>query len=121
MAPQQVEKIEFAPGNGMVSEASNLLDLVRARGRPGATPAETPKQRSKIPVLAKVAEKGAQAIGNVRCKTEKSRGSASCVAAPLFRRFDPLAQRRGAGFELELGEAGAEASGDDRGRREFPF
>jgi hypothetical protein len=61
-------------------------------------------------VLAKVAEKDAQAIENVRCKTEKSNGSASCVATPLFRRFDSLAQRRGAGLELELGEAGIEAS-----------
>jgi hypothetical protein len=51
--------------------------------------------------VARVAEKGAQAVENVRCKTEKSRGSASCVATPLFRRLDPLAQRRGAGFELE--------------------
>jgi hypothetical protein len=31
MAPQRLEKIESAPGNGMGSEASNLQDLVRAR------------------------------------------------------------------------------------------
>ena len=31
MAPQQLEKIESAPGNGMVSEASNLQHLVRGR------------------------------------------------------------------------------------------
>jgi hypothetical protein len=30
---------------------------------------------TKIPLSAKVAEKGAQAIENVRCKTEKSRGN----------------------------------------------
>jgi hypothetical protein len=29
MAPQQVEKIEFAPGNGMVPEAANPQDVVR--------------------------------------------------------------------------------------------
>ena len=29
MAPQRLEKIESAPGNGMGSEASNLQDLVR--------------------------------------------------------------------------------------------
>src|SRR5271168_1071155 len=31
MAPQPLEKIESAPGNGMVSEASNPLDLVHGR------------------------------------------------------------------------------------------
>ena len=31
MAPQRLEKIEFAPGNGMGSEASNLQHLVRER------------------------------------------------------------------------------------------
>jgi hypothetical protein len=31
MAPQLLEKIESAPGNGMVSEASNPLDMVRGR------------------------------------------------------------------------------------------
>ena len=31
MAPQRLEKIESAPGNGMGSEASNLLDLVHGR------------------------------------------------------------------------------------------
>jgi hypothetical protein len=35
---------------------------------------------------------------------------------PLYRRFDPVAQRRGAGFELELGEAGIEpADGEQAG------
>ena len=31
MAPQQVEKIEFAPGNGTVPEATNPLDVVKGR------------------------------------------------------------------------------------------
>ena len=31
MAPQRLEKIESAPGNGMGSEASNLQHLVRER------------------------------------------------------------------------------------------
>jgi hypothetical protein len=31
MAPQRLEKIESAPGNGMGSEASNLQDLVHGR------------------------------------------------------------------------------------------
>jgi hypothetical protein len=33
MAPQRLEKIESAPGNGMVSEASNLQHLVRGARR----------------------------------------------------------------------------------------
>ena len=32
MAPQRLEKIKFAPRNGMVSEALNPQDVVRARG-----------------------------------------------------------------------------------------
>ena len=36
MAPQRLEKIESAPGNGMGSEASNLQDLVRGRAADGA-------------------------------------------------------------------------------------
>ena len=31
MAPQRLEKIESAPGNGMVSVASNPQDVVRGR------------------------------------------------------------------------------------------
>ena len=31
MAPQRLEKIVSAPGNGMASEASNLQDLVHGR------------------------------------------------------------------------------------------
>ena len=31
MAAQRLEKIESAPGNGMGSEAANLLDLVHGR------------------------------------------------------------------------------------------
>ena len=34
MAPQPLEKTESAPGNGMGSEASNLLDLVHGGGWP---------------------------------------------------------------------------------------
>jgi hypothetical protein len=51
MAPQRLEKIESAPGNGMGSEASNLQDLVRGRA-----------DRARLPPTSsendKVAEKG---------------------------------------------------------------
>ena len=33
MAPQPLEKIESAPGNGMVSEVSDLQDMVHGRAR----------------------------------------------------------------------------------------
>ena len=58
MAPQGLEKIESAPGNGMVSEASNPQDVVHRRAAgpcpigslsPGARPA---KQRRWRPLIA---------------------------------------------------------------------
>jgi hypothetical protein len=45
MAPQGLEKIESAPGNGMASEASNPQDVVRGRGWPCATPTDEPQER----------------------------------------------------------------------------
>ena len=44
MAPQRLEKIESAPGNGMGSEASNLQDLVPGRAADRATPAGEPRE-----------------------------------------------------------------------------
>ena len=52
MAPQQFEKIESAPGNGMGLEASNLQDLVRGR-------ADRARLRPTSRENDKVAEKGA--------------------------------------------------------------
>jgi hypothetical protein len=51
MAPQQVEKIEFAPGNGMVPEAANPQDVVSGRVADRA-------RLRKIDKVARVAEKG---------------------------------------------------------------
>ena len=56
MAPQQVEKIEFAPGNGSGSEAANPLDVVKGRVADRARPARMTSKNDKV---AKVAEKGA--------------------------------------------------------------
>src|SRR5277367_4158552 len=44
MAPQGLEKIYSAPGNGMGSEASNLQDLVPGRAVDRATPAGEPRE-----------------------------------------------------------------------------
>ena len=52
MAPQQVEKIEFAPGNGMVTEAANPLDVAKGCAADRARFRKNDK-------VARVAEKGA--------------------------------------------------------------
>jgi hypothetical protein len=54
MAPQRLEKIESAPGNGMGSEASNLQDLVRGRAADRARLRPTSRESYEV------AEKGAQ-------------------------------------------------------------
>jgi hypothetical protein len=48
MAPQRLEKIESAPGNGMVSEASNPLDLVRGRAVDRARLRLTSRKNDKV-------------------------------------------------------------------------
>ena len=46
MAPQQLEKIESAPGNGMVSEATKPQDMVHQRGRNLDRRKQLPPERS---------------------------------------------------------------------------
>jgi len=53
MAPQRLEKIESAPGNGMGSEASNPQDLVPGRATDRARLRLTNRKNDKV------AEKGA--------------------------------------------------------------
>jgi hypothetical protein len=48
MAAQRLEKIESAPGNGMVSEASNPLDLVRGRAVDRARLRLTSRKNDKV-------------------------------------------------------------------------
>jgi hypothetical protein len=55
MAPQWLEKIESAPGIGMVSEASNPQDLVRARAAERARLRVTGRQNEKVAKLQKKA------------------------------------------------------------------
>ena len=66
MAPQQVEKIGFAPGNGMVPESREATRCSKgARGWPCANP-----QERQVAKGTKGHEKGAQRIEIARCKTE---------------------------------------------------
>jgi len=45
MAPQRLEKIESAPGNGMGSEGSNPQDVVHGRAAdPRPTPVDEPQE-----------------------------------------------------------------------------
>jgi hypothetical protein len=78
MAPQRLEKIESAPGNGMASEASDPQDLVRRLTVCGS--GSRASRMTKIPVW-EVAEKGAQCFEIARCKTEIG----ACV--PTSRRY----------------------------------
>ena len=90
MAPQQFEKIESAPGNGMASEASDPQHLVRrvtVRG-PGSRASRMTRSR-----FWEVAEKGAQCLEIARCKTEIG----ACPRHLLRARRRGAAQRAGRG------------------------
>ena len=67
MAPQRLEKIESAPGNGMASEASDPQHLVRRLTMRGS--GSRASRMTKIR-FREVAEKGAQCFEIARCKTE---------------------------------------------------
>src|SRR5271163_3752275 len=64
MAPQRLEKIESAPGNGMGSEASNLQDVVHGRAAGRARLRLTSRKNDEV------AEKGALGPEIARCRTE---------------------------------------------------
>ena len=55
MAPQRLEKIESAPGNGMGSEASNPQDLVHGRAADRARLRLTSRKNDKVAKLQKKA------------------------------------------------------------------
>ena len=57
MAPQRLEKIESAPGNGMGSETSNLQDLVHGRAADRARLRLTSRRNHKVAELQKKAPK----------------------------------------------------------------
>jgi hypothetical protein len=53
MAPQQVEKIEFAPGNGRGSEAANPLDVVKGARLTVRDSTGMTKLQKKAPMVLK--------------------------------------------------------------------
>jgi|SRR5580693_8777977 hypothetical protein len=61
MAPQRLEKIESAPGNGMGSEASNLQDLVRHGAADRASLRPTNRESDEV-VKLQVAKKAPNAL-----------------------------------------------------------
>ena len=81
MAPQRLEKIESAPGNGMGSEASNLQDLVHGRAADRARLRLTSRGNDEV---AKLQKKAPNAL--------KSR-DAELKSALAFRRLEGTANR----------------------------
>ena len=73
MAPQRLEKIESAPGIGMVSEASNPQDLVHGRAADRARLRLTSRQNEKV---AKLQKKAPNALKSL---------DAELKSAPVFR------------------------------------
>ena len=57
MAPQRLEKVESAPGNGMGSEASNLQHLVHGQAADRARLRLTSRNNGKVAELQKKAPK----------------------------------------------------------------
>ena len=76
MAPQRLEKIESAPGIGMVSEASNPQDLVRGRAADRARLRLTSRQNEKVAKVVKLQKKAPNALKSL---------DAELKSAPVFR------------------------------------
>jgi hypothetical protein len=73
MAPQRLEKIESAPGNGMGSEASNPQDVVHGRAAGRARLRLTSRQNEKVEKLQKKAPNALKSL------------DAELKSAPVFR------------------------------------
>ena len=82
MAPQRLEKIESAPGNGMGSEASNPQDLVlgRAAGR-----ARLRLKSRKNDKVAKLQKKAPEALKSLHAELKSAPVAVSNVGASLVR------------------------------------
>jgi hypothetical protein len=83
MAPQRLEKIESAPGNGMASEASNPPDLVHRRAADRAQEGQSWCETAKPSAPGKA------------LKTHKCGGNLGPVRIPRRRIVAALAERGG--------------------------
>ena len=121
MAPQQVEKIEFAPGNGRASGAANPLDVVKGARL-------TVRDSARMTKSQKVAEKGAQGFEIARCKTEigacrRRKRRASSLAGDRPEGLEPgespsfLEPTRREAAECGPGAAGRGPEGGGRDKR----
>jgi hypothetical protein len=89
MAPQRLEKIESAPGNGSVSEVSNPQYLVQEHTADRARLRLTNREKDKV------AEKGALGFEIARCRTEIGARGASLVRRDRLPGLErPTADRR---------------------------
>ena len=82
MAPQQVEKIEFAPGNGRGSEAANPLDVVKGRAADRARL----HKNDKVGKVAKLQKKTPKVLKSLDAKLK---------SAPVAAGTAGRARRRG--------------------------
>jgi hypothetical protein len=80
MAPQRLEKIESAPGNGMASEASDPQDLVRGADR--ARLGQPSLENDKDPGFGKLQKKAPNALKSLDAKLK---------SAPAFQHPDATA------------------------------
>src|SRR5271163_2928037 len=81
MAPQRLEKIESAPANGMGSETSNPLDLVRGRA------ADRARLLSDDPRMTKLQKKAPNVLKSLDAKLK------SAPRAPPFSPCAPCGRR----------------------------
>jgi hypothetical protein len=87
MAPQPIEKIESAPGNGMVSEASKPQHLVHGRAADRALRPRTARmQKLKVTKWHELQKKAPNDLKSL---------DAELKSAPAFRRPNATAQSSG--------------------------
>src|SRR5271163_366451 len=103
MVPQQLEKIESAPGNGMASEVSKPQDVVHGRGASGRSGRE-PQERCRIRRAGpegnfppRKALKSLETEKESRKPRRRDEQTGDRAAPPLPRRRAARADPRGAG------------------------
>src|ERR1700678_426171 len=91
MAPQQLEKIESGPGNGMGSEASNPQDVVDGRAADRSRLRLTSRENDKrAPLRNSLAGSGGggRGVGGPRQRPVACRWGAARLAAARLQRFE---------------------------------